>query len=155
MLKQQVEADLKEAMRSGDDTKRSVLRMLLSAVRNKEIDVQKKDMGLSDEEVLDVIRSEVKKRKDSIEGYEKGGRTELAEKEQAEMILLQSYLPPELSEEEVIRIIKDGIRESGALSMHDFAKVMKVIMPILKGKASGDRISALLKKELSRDGGDR
>lgn len=149
MLKQTLEADLKEAMKAGNDVVRSTLRLLLSAVRNKEIDIRKKDIGLSDEEIIEVINAEVKRRRDAIEGFQKGGRPELAAAEETELSILQKYLPPELPDEELIRIVQNGIRESNAKSEKDFAAVMKVIMPVLKGKASGDRISAIVKRELS------
>ncbi len=149
MLKQTLEADLKEAMKAGNDVVRSTIRLLLSAVRNKEIDIRKKDIGLSDEEIIEVINTEVKRRRDAIEGFQKGGRPELAAAEEAELLILQKYLPPELPDEELIRVVQNGIRETNAKSEKDFAAVMKVIMPILKGKASGDRISAIVKRELS------
>ena len=149
-LKQKLSNDLKTALKSGDSTRLSTLRMLSAAIANKEIELRKKDIGLSDEEVLEAISSEARRRKDSIAEYEKAGRLELAKKEHDEFIILQLYLPPEIAEDELARIVKEGIRESGAASEKDFGKVMKVIMPVLKGKASGDRISAVLKKELGQ-----
>ncbi len=148
-LKKTIEERIKEAMKSGDAGRLSVLRMVLSAIRNREIQLLKKDAGLSDEEVLEVIRSEVKKRKDSIEEFTKGNRPELAEKEKTEMGMLVGYLPPELPDEELERILKDGIREIGAKTKADFGKVMKVSMAVLKGKASGERISAILNQLLA------
>ncbi len=136
-------------MKAGDILKVSTLRMAQSAVKNKEIQLLKKDSGLSDEEIAEVIKSEVKKRRDSIEEFTKAGRTELAEKEKVELEILKAYLPPEISDEDLERILKEGVREAGAAGEKDFAKVMKVSMPILKGKASGDRISVTLKKLLS------
>jgi hypothetical protein len=149
MLKQTLEADLKEAMKAGNDVVRSTLRMLLSAVRNKEIEIRKKDIGLSDEEVIETINTEVKRRRDAIEGFQKGSRPELAAAEEAELLVLQKYLPPELADEELARVVQNGIRETNAKSEKDFAAVMKAIMPVLKGKASGDRISAIVKRKLS------
>ena len=149
MLKQTLEADLKEAMKAGNDVVRSTLRMLLSAGRNKEIEIRKKDIGLSDEEVIETINTEVKRRRDAIEGFQKGSRPELAAAEEAELLVLQKYLPPELADEELARVVQNGIRETNAKSEKDFSAVMKAIMPVLKGKASGDRISAIVKRELS------
>ena len=149
-LKDKIAEDQKNALKEGDALRLSTLRMLSAAVANKEIELRKKDVGLSDREILDVISSEAKKRKDAAQGYRTGAREELAQKEEAELKILQSYLPPEISEEDLRRIIKDGIREAGAKSQQDFAKVMKVIMPTLKGKASGDRISGALKEELGK-----
>ncbi|PIR70545.1 MAG: glutamyl-tRNA amidotransferase [Candidatus Niyogibacteria bacterium CG10_big_fil_rev_8_21_14_0_10_42_19] len=150
MLKEKIESDIKDAMRAKDSLRLSVLRMLMSAVKNKEIDLRKKEDGLADEEVLEVMRYEVKKRKDSIEEFKKGERLDLAEKEAKELEILTAYLPPEISDQEISRIVEEGLRESGASGSEDFGKAMKVIMPVLKGKASGDRISAILRDKLGK-----
>jgi hypothetical protein len=147
-LKQKLSADLKEALKGKQELVASTLRMVISAIGNKEIDLRKKDIGLSDLEVVAVLSSEVKKRKDAVREYEKGGRAELADKEKMEMDILMKYLPAEMPDEEVLRIVKDGIREAGATGMSDFSKVMKAIMPVLKGKADGERVSALVKEAL-------
>lgn len=147
-LKKRIEENIKEALKAGETQKISVLRMVNAAIHNREIQLLRKDQGLSDEEVLEVIRSEVKKRRDSVEEFTKGNRPELAAKEQKEMEILSVYLPPELSDEELERILKDGIRETGAKNKADFGKVMKVSMPVLKGKASGERVSAILNRLL-------
>lgn len=149
-LKQKLVDEIKESMKSKDKLRLSVLRMTLSSITNKEIDLRKKDIGLSDEEVLTVISQEVKKRKDSIEGFKQGGRDDLVVKEQKEIEILSVYLPEEMSDEEVLRIVQGGIRESAATNMKDFGNVMKVIMPILKGKASGDRVSKFVREELNK-----
>ncbi|PIR69792.1 MAG: glutamyl-tRNA amidotransferase [Candidatus Niyogibacteria bacterium CG10_big_fil_rev_8_21_14_0_10_46_36] len=147
-LKQTIYDDVKKAMRDKDEARLSTLRMLSSAITNKEIELRKKDVGLSDEEVVEVIRSEAKKRKDSIESFREGGREELAEKESKELNVLSSYLPPEMSDEELRSRIEEGMREANAKSMADFSNVMKAIMPVLKGKASGDRISQMVREHL-------
>lgn len=149
-LKQKLAEDQKNALKEGKKEELSALRMLSAAVSNKEIELRKKDIGLSDSEVLDVINSEVKRRKDAISEFKKARREELAQKEEFEMGVLKKYLPPEISDEDLIRIVRDGIREAGAVSAADFPKVMKTIMPTLKGKASGDRISSAVKAELSK-----
>lgn len=149
-LKQKITEDIKSALKGGDTLRLSVLRMLNSAISNKEIDLRKKDIGLSDEEVLEVISSEAKKRKDAAEGFKNGKREDLAEKEKKELKILQEYLPPEISDEDLARIIKDGIRETGAASEKELGKVMKTIMPLLKGKAGGDRIIKMLQEELKK-----
>lgn len=149
-LKQQIIEDQKNALKSGKKDELSTIRMLWAAISNKEIDLRKKDIGLSDGEVFDVISSEVKKRKDAVVEYKKAGRDESAKKEEFEMEVLKKYLPPEISDEDLLRIVHDGIREAGAVSVADFPKVMKAIMPTLKGKASGDRISETVKKELAK-----
>ena len=149
-LKQKIAEDLRAALKNKKEAVLSTLRMLSAAVANKEIELQKKDIGLSDEEVFGVIAQEAKKRKDAIGGYEKGGRPDLAEKEKEEFDILKAYLPPEISEEDMRRIIKDGIRETNAVSEKDFPKVMKIIMPTLRGKAPGDRVSKALQEELAK-----
>ncbi len=150
MLKEKLQSDQKDAMKAGDKARLSTLRMLSAAISNKEIDLRKKDIGLSDEEILEVIGSEARKRKDSIMEFEKAGRAELAVQEKSELDVLQTYLPPELPDDEVTRIVQAGVRETGATSDKDFGKAMKAIMPHLKGKASGDRISKILKEELGK-----
>lgn len=147
-LKQKLEEDLKRALKGGDAFKTSVLRMTQSAAHNREIQLLKKETGLSDEEILEVIKGEVKKRRDAAGEFAKGGREELAAKELKEAELLAAYLPPEISDEELERILKEGIREAGGAGAKDFGKVMKTVMPVLKNRASGDRISAILKKLL-------
>ncbi len=151
-MKQKIEDDAKTSLKAGEALKTSVLRLALTAIHNREIQLLKKDRGLSDEEVLEVIRSEAKKRKDAAEEFKKGGREDLVKKELEEAEILAGYLPPEISEEELIRILKDGAREAGAVRAEDFGKVMKVVMPVLKGKASGDRISSNLKRLLEESG---
>lgn len=149
-LKQKLNQDLKEALKNKDEMRVSVLRMVLSSILNKEIELRKKDIGLSDSEVLEVFSSEVKKRKDAIMEFEKGGRSDLVDRENKELEILKNYLPPEMPDEEIIRIINEGIREIDAKSEKDFGKVMKAVMPILKGKAAGDRVTIIVKEMLKR-----
>ena len=149
-LKDKIGEDIKNALKKGEAIALSTLRMLLASIRNKEIELRKKDIGLSDSEVLDVISSEAKRRKDAISEYQNADRVELAQKEEEELSILKGYLPAEISDEDLLRIVQDGLREAGASGEKDFGKVMKVIMPTLKGKASGDRISDVLKKELAK-----
>jgi uncharacterized protein YqeY len=141
-----IKEDLKEAMKTGQAARISTLRMLLSAIHNQEIELLKKDTGLSDEETMDVIRSESKKRRDAIEGFEKGARTELAAREREELKILESYLPPEISDEELLTEVKSAVNEARASGPNDFGKVMKILSPKLKGKASGSRIADAVKK---------
>jgi|SRR3989338_8793793 len=147
-LKEKIADDQKSALKGGDTARLSTIRMLSAAIANKEIELRKKDIGLSDEEILGVISSEAKRRKDAICEFEKANRAELVQKEQGELAILQEYLPPELSDNELLRIVRAGIIEVGATGEKDFGKAMKAIMPTLKGKASGDRISRVLKEEL-------
>ena len=147
-LKQKLEEDLKKTLKAGESLKISVLRLALAAIHNREIQLLKKSEGLSDEETCEVLRQEVKRRKDAALEFEKGGREELASKEKEEISILYPYLPQEISQEDLERILHEGIREAGAEGIADFGKVMKVVMPILRGKASGDRVSGVLKKLL-------
>ena len=145
-----IKEDLKEAMRASQTTRISTIRMLLSAVHNKEIELGKKEKGLTDEEVMDVIRTESKKRRDAILGFEQGGRAESAAQEKEELEILEKYLPPEISDEELLAVVKKGIADSGAAGAADFGKAMKIVSPLLKGKASGSRIASCVKKELGQ-----
>ncbi|HBT81502.1 hypothetical protein A2757_02810 [Candidatus Giovannonibacteria bacterium RIFCSPHIGHO2_01_FULL_48_47] len=154
-LQKRIEEDLRAALKASEQLKLSALRMAQSAIHNKEIQLLKKETGLSDEEVVEVLKGEVKKRKDASAEFEKASRADLADKEKREAELLAVYLPAEISDEDLERILKDGIREAGlprgkagASGPKDFGQVMKTVMPVLKGKASGERISAVLKKLL-------
>ena len=140
--------NLKDALHKKDETRVSTLRLLIAAIKNKEIEERKKEIGLSDEEILGVVQKEAKKRKDSIFEYEKAGRADLAKTEQAELAILEGYLPKELSDEEIQRVVKDGMRELEATGDKSFGALMKVVMPSLKGRASGDRISKIAREAL-------
>lgn len=147
-LKEKFRQDLKTALKEKNETKNSTIKMLLAAVQNKEIELGKKETGLTDDEFLSVIKSEVKKRQDALTAYDSAGRPELAEKEKAELNILQSYLPPELSDEEVEKTVKESIKELSASSPQDFGRVMKDAMAKLKGKARGDRVGKKVKELL-------
>ena len=149
-LKEKIQTDTKDALKARARTRLSTLRLLLAAVSNKEIELRKKDVGLSDGEVLDVIKSESKKRRDSITEFKKGGREDLVKKETEELGILSEYLPPELPDEEVVRIIDEAIRETGAVGQAGFGQAMKTAMAILKGRVSGDRVSNLLRQKLTK-----
>ncbi len=123
--------------------------MLLAAVHNKEIELGKKDKGLLDDETMDIIKSEAKKRKDAIAVFARANRSELAEQEKKELNILESYLPAEISDEELSSEVKKAITESQAQSPADFGKAMKILAPLLKGKASGNRIADAVKNALS------
>lgn len=133
-------------MKSHDELRVSALRMLLAAVQNKEIALGKKDAGLLEDELLQVIRTEVKKRKEAAVGFEKGGRMELSEKEKKEAEILEAYLPAELSEEEISSMVKKVIAEQGASSEKDFGVVMKGVMIAVQGRAAGSRVTETVKK---------
>lgn len=156
MLKEGLKSDLKTAMKAGDALKVSVLRMVLTSIANREIETLKKDIGLSDEEVLDVLSKEFKKRKDAVREFKAGNREEMAQKEEKEAEIISVYLPKEISDDELERVVEQSVREAGlpageagAAGMGDFGKVMKSAMAVLKGRASGDRVSAAVKKALA------
>ena len=139
------------ALRSHDQALLGVLRMLLAALHNREIEKRAKDSGsaLSDEEVIAVIRSEVKKRRDSIEQFGRGGRTDLVERESGEMALLETYLPREIPDDAIDQAVAEVIGQIGSVSDKDFGKIMARVMARLKGQASGDRVAAAVKRLLS------
>ncbi len=133
-LLERIEADLKDALKRSDRLKLSVLRMIKASIKNKEIE---KGSPLSDEEIISVLTSLSKQRRESIEEFRRAGREELVEKETAELSVLQSYMPEQLSEEELNDMINSAIQESGATSVRDIGKVMKIVMPRVKGRADG------------------
>ena len=149
MLHQQISEDLKQSMKTGDTLRTSTLRMLLAAVQNKEISLIKKDTGLSEEEFLQVIRSEVKKRKEAAVEFEKGGRAESAEKEKKEAEILEAYLPAEMTDEEIDTLVQKIATEQGAISAKEFGAVMKAVMTQTSGRAEGNRVAEAVKRVLS------
>lgn len=152
-MKEKIQQDIKEALRAKDELRLSVLRMLSSAIHNRELEKRAKsgkEETLTDEEVAAVIRSEVKKHRDSIAEFEKGGRKDLAEKESAELKILEAYLPAELSDEEIEKIVKEVIAETGASDAKQFGRVMSEAMKRIKGQAGGDRVSAAVRRFLEK-----
>lgn len=147
-LKEQIEKDLIEARKAKNELVVSTLGMLKAAVVNAEISAMRK--AFSDEDVQKVIASEVKKHKDSIAEYEKGGRVDLASKEKQELEILAKYLPAELGEEELKKIVEEKIKELGAADPGDFGKVMGAVMKAAAGRASGDSVSRIVKEALEK-----
>ena len=135
-------------MRSGDTVRRDTLRLLDSAVKNSEIEKKKRETGLSDEEVLEVIARAVKQRQDSIRQFEEGGRPELAEKEKIELDILMPYLPEQLSEEAIAAVVSEVIAQTGATGVGDLGKVMGQAMGRMKGEADGNVVREIAKKLL-------
>lgn len=148
-LKDNLVSDLKQAMLSRDELKTSTIRMLSSSIKNYEINKGGAGYSASDDEVLGLIQKEIKQRQDSIESFVSGGREDLANKERDEMEILRTYLPPQISEEELRQIVKKAIVDSGASGLSDMGKVMALIMPQVKGKADGGFVSAITKEQLS------
>ena len=144
-LTEQIRADLTAAMKAQEKDRLSTIRMLQSAIKNEQINAGHE---LSDEEAMAVIRKAVKQRQDSIEQYTNAGRTELADKERAEMDLLKGYLPAELSEEELESGLREIIASTGALSKKDLGKVMKEATARFKGRADGKKIQEIVSRLL-------
>ncbi|HKN19274.1 MAG TPA: GatB/YqeY domain-containing protein [Dissulfurispiraceae bacterium] len=144
-IPQRLDAELKEALKSRNELKLSVLRMLKASLKNKEIE----KMGpLSDAETISVLSSMAKQRRDSIEQFAAAGRLDLAEKETRELEIVLSYLPAQLSHEELDRIIYSAISECNASSPGDMGKVMKVVAPLTKGRADGKVVNQRVKELL-------
>lgn len=150
MLKQKILDDLKNAMKAGDISKRDTLRMLDSMIKNVEIEKMKREAGLADEEIQEVIARGIKQRRDSVAQFEAGGRPELAEKEKKEIEILMNYMPAQMSEEEVRTSIKEMITQTGASSKADIGKVMGAAMGKLKGKADGNLVKKIVEEELGK-----
>lgn len=145
-LTEDITRDMKEAMKAGDKLRLTTVRMLLSAVKNKAIELRSET--LEDDDVRGVVRTLVRQRQDSVEQYTKGGRAELAEKEAKEIEILKAYLPPELSTEELRGIVEKAVEETGATGMKDMGKVMKAVMADVQGRADGKAVSQMVKEVL-------
>ncbi len=142
-----ISADLVAAMRSKDQLRLGTLRMAKAALMNREVE---RARPLEDAEALQVIASLIKQRRDSIEQFEKGGRTDLAQKEQAEIVVLETYLPPPIDPAEIERAVDEAIRETGAATAKDMGKVMKAVMAGLGGaQVDGKVVSELVKRRLA------
>lgn len=161
MLKEKIQANLNEAVKNRDEEKSNTLRFILASLQSKEKEkrykASKENAGLSDselenksiltdEEIIDALSSEAKKRKEAIIGFEKGNRPEMAEKEKKELVILMEYLPEQISEEELKKIVKEAVEKTGAKEMKDMGKVMAIVMPQIKGKADGSQVSQIAKE---------
>ena len=148
-LQSQIAEDLKNAMRAQDAARLSVLRLLKAALKNTAIEKLGADGELSDADAIAVIRKQVKQRQDSIESFEKGGRTELAAKEKAEIDVLNRYLPAAMSATELQKVVADTIREVGATSRAQLGTVMKALQSKTAGQVDGKTLSTELQRQLS------
>jgi len=146
-LLQKLDEDLKTALKTSDKLKLSVLRMAKAAVKNQQID---KGRELQDEEILAIFSTLAKQRRESIEQFSKGGREDLAQQEKQELLILQSYMPVQLSVEELNAMILQAIKESSAENEGDMGKVMKILAPRIKGVADGKWVNNRV-KELLQD----
>jgi uncharacterized protein YqeY len=144
-LKQEISKSLTQAMKDRDDVRKVPLRLVMTAVKEAEID---KKEELSEEEVLRLVQKEAKARQEAIADAEKAGRQDLIDRAEAEMAVLKEFLPEMLSEEEVQAIVDAAIRETGAASMADMGTVMKAVMPKVQGRADGGVISQMVRQKL-------
>jgi uncharacterized protein len=148
-LVQRIDSDLKDAMRAKDATRLGVLRMLKSALKYGAIEKSGADTELNDADAIQVIRKQAKQRHDSIASFEQGGRPELVEKEKAELAILNTYLPQQLSAEELTKAVRETITEVGATSKAQMGAVMKALQTKLAGRADGKSLSTEVQRQLS------
>lgn len=149
-IPEQIQKDMTEAMKARDERRLSALRMVKSALKNREVE---KRGPLDDKEALQVLSTLVKQRKDSIEQFTKGGRTELADKEKAELTLIESYMPKAVGEEEVVSTVRATISEMGSPTIKDMGNVMKAVMAKFSAsgaRVDGKQVSEVVKRELSK-----
>ena len=145
MLRQEIERGIKEALKSGEALRLSALRLFLAAIQNEEIAKQE---PLSDEEVMAIAQRLIKQRRESIAAFEKGGREELAAKERVELQILSNFLPQQLSEDEIRKIVEEVRSNLPETDQNNFGKVMGMAMARLKGKAEGNTVSRVVKEVL-------
>jgi uncharacterized protein YqeY len=148
-LQERVDSDLKEAMRAKDTSKLGVLRMLKSALKYAAIAKSGAEAELSDAEAVQVVRKQVKQRQDSIESFEKGGRAELAAKEKNELSILNAYLPQAMSSDELAKVVRETIAETGATAKAQMGGVMKALQAKVAGRADGKTLSQEVSRQLS------
>ncbi|MGI9950828.1 GatB/YqeY domain-containing protein [Moorellaceae bacterium AZ2] len=144
-MKEQLTRDMKEALKSHDKVRLQTIRMVLASIKNAEIERRR---PLNDEEIVNVIQREIKMRKEALEQFMRGGRQDLVRQAEAEIGVLEEYLPRQLSEEELLAVIRDTIREVGAQSGKDVGKVMAALMPKIRGRADGKRANQVVKELL-------
>ena len=145
VLRDRISDEMRAAMKAREQTRVSTLRMLMAAMKNTQVE---KGHELSDDEVLEVVAREAKRRRESMEAFEKGGRAELVEKEGAELAVLEAYLPEQLGEDELGALVDDAIAETGASTPKEMGAVMKVVMGKVKGRADGASVSAMVRARL-------
>jgi hypothetical protein len=148
MTKQQLRDELKQSMLAKDSEKTSTLRMVISALGYYEIEKGGAGYEATEEDVETVLQKQAKQRRDSIEQFKAGGRDELAEKETKELELLENYLPKQMGEEEIKKLVDEAVAQTGAANASDMGKVMGALMPKVKGKADGGLVSRLVKEKL-------
>lgn len=144
-IKERIQDDLKTAMKSGDTRRREILRLLMSVFKQAEVD---RRVTLSAEDEIDLLGSEAKKRRESIEEMTRAGRTELAAQEQYELEVIESYLPAQLGRDEIERIVDEVVAETGASGPRDIGRVMGAVMPRVRGQADGKLVSEVVRQRL-------
>lgn len=144
-LLDQLNEDMKQAMKSRDKTRLSVIRMMKSSIKNEEIHQGKE---LDDQQVLAVLSRELKQRRDSLREFEKAGRQDLVEGVQEEIKILENYMPEQLSRDEIVKLVKEAIEATGASDKKDMGKVMKHLMPKIQGKADGKQVNEIVQEHL-------
>jgi uncharacterized protein YqeY len=147
-LKQQIIDDFKQAFKEKDMERKNILAMVQSEMKNKEIELMKREAGLSDDEVIQVISKMIKQRKDSAEQFRTGGREELAAQELKEVAILEKYLPEQLSDEAVEKAVKEVLETAGIANKADMGKAMGAAMAKLKGQADGNKVREMVEKLL-------
>ena len=150
MTKQQLRDELKQSMLAKDSDKTNILRLLISAIGYYEIQKGGAGYEATEEDIQQVIQKEVKQRKDSIEQFTAANRIDLVEKEEKELQFLQSYMPEQMSEEEITKLVTEAIANAGATSPADMGKVMGILMPQTKGKADGSLVSRIVREKLQK-----
>lgn len=146
-LKQRLYEDLKKAMKTKDEIRTRTLRLIISSIKTLEVE---KMTEATDDDVFRVLSKECRKRVEAIEAYKKGGREDLANEEQRELEIIKSYMPKQLSEEELKEIVKNVVEETGSSSIKDLGRVMKVLMPRVKGRADGKTVNNIVRQILLR-----
>ncbi len=156
MIADNIKKNLGSALKEGDDIKVSTLRLLLAAIQSREKEKRykesaKDDFILGDEDIVEVVRSEAKKRKEAIKSFQEGNREELAEKEKKELKVLSEYLPAEISEAEIEETVMAAIKETEAKNIKDIGKVMSAVLAKVKGRADGAKVSEIVRKNLANE----
>ena len=150
-MEEKIKDNLTQALRDKNKVVVSVLRMLISAIKNKEISLRKAgEAKLNDEQIIGVIKAEVKKRKDSIEAYEQGNRPDLVDKEKEELLILEKYLPEQMSDKDIEDIVNKIVNFTEDVSAKNFGNIMKQVMVETKGKADGKKVSEIVKNVLAK-----
>lgn len=149
MIFDSLNKELIAALKEKDADRASIIRMLLSAIHNREIELHGKESELSEQDIFDVLKKELKKRNEAALVYEQGKRPELARKEKNEAAYIETLLPPQMSEEDIRKVVDEVFVEFGTVTQQDFGKVMKAVLAKTQGQADGSVVSGIIKKKIS------